>query len=330
LIAGERDPAVLADMARTRMRPKIGELHEALVGRFDEHHAVMARMHLDHVDQRTGIMDRLDAEVDRLMAPFAESATRVMSVPGIAKRSAEVVVSKIGNDMSASRPRSPLLPGPVSVPVMTSPGASVDPAGPARATPRSRRRCARPPGPPHTPATPICRRNTDDSNADSAPKSEGKAILASAHTMIVIVWHILASENTTYQELGADYFERRNDAAARQRYTRPRTRTSRQPSHARARRLRPEFRLRRRPAPPRIEARFGDLQHATAHLNRVLLGDHHDIASKRLWGHRPLELVGRFAGCTPSRRVALIRLAHQTCTTLRPHRCHLQRTARSR
>jgi hypothetical protein len=130
LIAGERDPAVLADIARTRMRPKIGELDEALVGRFDEHHAVMARMHLDHVDQRTGIMDRLDAEVDRLMAPFAESATRVMSVPGIAKRSAEVVVSEIGNDMSASRPRSPLLPGPVSVLVMTSPGASVDPAGP--------------------------------------------------------------------------------------------------------------------------------------------------------------------------------------------------------
>jgi transposase len=50
LIAGERDPRVLADMARTRMRPKIGELRQALVGRFDDHHAVMARMHLDHID----------------------------------------------------------------------------------------------------------------------------------------------------------------------------------------------------------------------------------------------------------------------------------------
>lgn len=47
LIAGERDPEVLADMALTRMRPKIGDLREALVGRFDDHHALLARMHLD-------------------------------------------------------------------------------------------------------------------------------------------------------------------------------------------------------------------------------------------------------------------------------------------
>jgi transposase len=82
LIAGERDPRVLADMARTRMRPKIGELRQALVGRFDDHHAVMARMHLDHIDQLDEMVGRLDAEVDRLMAPFAEQASRVLSVPG--------------------------------------------------------------------------------------------------------------------------------------------------------------------------------------------------------------------------------------------------------
>lgn len=48
-------------------------------------------------------------------------------------------------------------------------------------------------------------------------KSEGKAIFAVAHPMIVIVWH-LRHENTNYAELGADYFDKRNDAAARQRY----------------------------------------------------------------------------------------------------------------
>ena len=49
-------------------------------------------------------------------------------------------------------------------------------------------------------------------------KSESKAIFAVAHTMIVIVWHILASQTATYDDLGSDYFERRNDTAARQRY----------------------------------------------------------------------------------------------------------------
>ena len=48
-------------------------------------------------------------------------------------------------------------------------------------------------------------------------KSEGKAIFAVAHTMIVIVWHLLHN-NTTYQELGPDYFDKRNDGQARQRY----------------------------------------------------------------------------------------------------------------
>ncbi len=99
LIAGERDPEVLADMALTRMRPKIPELREALVGRFDEHHAVLARMHLDHIDELTRIEARLDEQVNRLMAPFAEAATRLLSIPGVGKRVAEVIVAEIGVDM---------------------------------------------------------------------------------------------------------------------------------------------------------------------------------------------------------------------------------------
>ena len=99
LIAGERDPEVLAEMAKTRMRPKIPELREALVGRFDEHHAMLARMHLDHMDHLRGIEARLDAEVDTLMAPFDEAATRLLTIPGIGKRVAEVVVAEIGVDM---------------------------------------------------------------------------------------------------------------------------------------------------------------------------------------------------------------------------------------
>jgi transposase len=51
LIAGERDPKVLAEMAKRRMRSKIPELNLALEGRFGEHHARMARLHLDHIDQ---------------------------------------------------------------------------------------------------------------------------------------------------------------------------------------------------------------------------------------------------------------------------------------
>jgi transposase len=82
------------------MRPKIPELRKALVGRFDDHHALLARMHLDHIDHLAEMVARLDDEVDRLMAPFAEHARRLMSVPGVGKRTVEVVVSEAGVDMS--------------------------------------------------------------------------------------------------------------------------------------------------------------------------------------------------------------------------------------
>jgi transposase len=89
-------------MALTRMRPKIPELREALVGRFDDHHAVLARLHLDHIDELTQTEARLDKEVDRLMAPFDEAATRLVTTPGVGKRVAEVVVAEIGTDMGRS------------------------------------------------------------------------------------------------------------------------------------------------------------------------------------------------------------------------------------
>ncbi len=64
LIAGDRDPAALADLAKRRLRSKIPELTEALTGRFTEHHAFLARVHLDLIDQHTA-RDRRAHRADR-------------------------------------------------------------------------------------------------------------------------------------------------------------------------------------------------------------------------------------------------------------------------
>src|SRR5690349_20352330 len=61
---GARDEEAMADIALTRMRPKIGELRLALEGRFDGHHGLLLRMHLDHMDHLTGMVDAIDNEVD--------------------------------------------------------------------------------------------------------------------------------------------------------------------------------------------------------------------------------------------------------------------------
>ncbi len=218
LIAGERDPMVLADMARTRMRPKIGELREALVGRFEDHHALMARLHLDHINELDVLVGRLDQEIDTLMAPFGEPATRVMSVPGIAKRSAEVIVSEIGVDMSR-------FPTPQHLASWAGLCPGHDESAGKRHSGRARKgngalraaMCEAAWAAAHTRDTYLAAQYRRFKRRFGA-RSETKAIFAVAHTMIIIVWHVLASDDATYSELGADYFDRRNDAEARQRY----------------------------------------------------------------------------------------------------------------
>lgn len=217
LIAGERDPEVLAEMALTRMRPRIGVLREALVGRFNEHHGLLLRMHLDHVDELTRMEARLDGEVDRLMAPFDEAATRLLSIPGVGKRVAEVIVAEIGVDMSRF-PTAKHLASWVGLCPGHHESAGKRRSGRARkGNPALRSAMCE--------AAWAAAHGKDNYLAAQfrrfkrrfGTKGETKAIFAVAHTMIVIVWHLLANA-CTYDELGADFFERRIDTEARRRH----------------------------------------------------------------------------------------------------------------
>ena len=82
LVKGQRDPAVLADLAKRRLRAKIPALTEALTGRFGEHHAFLARMHLDVIDQRTRQIAELSARIEVVMEPFRSFADLIRTIPG--------------------------------------------------------------------------------------------------------------------------------------------------------------------------------------------------------------------------------------------------------
>ena len=99
LIAGERDPAVLAGLARGVMRKKIPELEMACDGRFTGSHAQMCRLHLDAYDHLTTKIAGLDALVAEAAAPFAALIARLVTIPGIGQRTAEVMVAETGGDM---------------------------------------------------------------------------------------------------------------------------------------------------------------------------------------------------------------------------------------
>jgi transposase len=100
LIGGETEPDRLADLARRRLRVKIPQLKRALYGRVTEHHRFMLRTLMDHVHHLDELIDRLDHRIAAVMSPFDQAVERLVTIPGINRRAAEVIVAEIGVDMS--------------------------------------------------------------------------------------------------------------------------------------------------------------------------------------------------------------------------------------
>jgi transposase len=216
LIAGQRDPVVLAELAKTRMRPKIAELRLALEGGFDDHHALMLRLHLEHVDQLTAAIDNLDGEVDRLIRPFSEQHRRLTTIPGVGKRTAEVIIAEIGVDMSRF-PTAGHLASWAGMCPGNHESAGKRRSGKARKGDAALRAA-------------LCESAWVVSRTNGylgslyrhlhrrfGKKGEAKAAFAVGHAILVIVWHLLRDERD-YEDLGADLLDRRNDAEARKRY----------------------------------------------------------------------------------------------------------------
>jgi transposase len=100
LIAGERDPAVLAEMARTAMRRKIPALHEAFTGHFDDHHRFLLAQMLGRIDGLDADIARIEEEIETMIAPFAQAAERLDEIPGIGPVTAAIIVAEVGLDVS--------------------------------------------------------------------------------------------------------------------------------------------------------------------------------------------------------------------------------------
>ena len=100
LIQGTTDPEVLADLAKGRLRAKIPALREALEGRFDHLHAVWIGAILAHVDFLDEQIAALTETIGEQIAPFEKAVELLCTIPGVQRRTAEVIVAEIGVDMS--------------------------------------------------------------------------------------------------------------------------------------------------------------------------------------------------------------------------------------
>ena len=231
LIAGERDPRVLAGLARGRMRGKHDALVEALTGRFDDHHAELARILLDQIDSLTGQIARLTSRIEQVIAaipaaqgvdpdgttgpgsglvegaPVLPAIDRLGQITGIGRDAAQTIIAEIGLDMT----RFP------------TPGHLVSWA---KLSPRTIQSGARSRSGRTGKGNPYLKGTLGEAAAAAARtdtflgeryrrivKRRGKlkALVAVARSILVTIWHLLANPDERFHDLGAGYYASRTD-----------------------------------------------------------------------------------------------------------------------
>ena len=231
LIAGERDPEVLASLARGRMRSKHDRLVQALTGKFDGHHAELARMLLDQIDALSAQIGKLTTRIEELItaipaaqgvdadgssgpaagrgegAPVLPAVDRLDEVTGIGREAAQVIIAEIGLHMA----------------VFPTPGHLVSWA---KISPRTVQSGARNRAGHTGKGNPYLKGILGEAAAAAGKtdtflgeryrrlarrRGKLKALVAIARSILVIVWHLLADRATRYHDLGAGFYASRID-----------------------------------------------------------------------------------------------------------------------
>jgi transposase len=218
LIAGQRDPQVLAELARARMRVKIPRLEEAFaglpLGTFDDHHRFLLSRMLTRIDAVSADIAAVEAEIGDHLAPFADAVARLDEIPGVGPDVAAVIIAEIGLDMS----RFPT-PGHLASWAKFAPGINSS-AGKTKgngSTGHGDRYLARVLG-----EAAVNAGRTDTFLGTryrrlARRRGKKKAIVAVGRSILVIIWHLLADPDTRFRELGADYYDRRVNTLAKRR-----------------------------------------------------------------------------------------------------------------
>ena len=231
LIAGERDPKVLAGLARGKMKAKRAALIEALTGKFDDHHAELARMLLDQIDALTAQIGALTTRIEELIAaiPAAQGVdadgttgpgagtgpdaarlnaiTRLDEVPGISAHGAQIVLAEIGLDMARFPTPGHLVSWAKLCPRTIQSGAKNRSGKSGKGNPYLK-------GILGEIATAAAKTDTflgERYRRIVKRRGKLKALVAVARTILVIIWHLLADPAARYHDLGAGYYASRID-----------------------------------------------------------------------------------------------------------------------
>ena len=214
LAAGTTDPDVLADLAKGRLRAKLPALRQALVGRFRRHHAFLVSELLAHLDYLEEAIERLSARIEEQLRPFAEAVAPLDAIPGVNQRTIEGIVAELGLDLSVFPSDRHLVSW-----AGLCPGHHESAGKHKSGTPRKGNRWLRATLVEAALAAVRVKESRLAARYRRIMRHRGhkKAVVAVAHTILVIVYHML-KHGVPYHELGAAYLDQRERERATRRH----------------------------------------------------------------------------------------------------------------
>jgi len=213
LVAGERDPKVLAQLAKRRLRAKTAALEEALRGFFTDHHAVILRMMLDNIDRLGAQIAALDTTIEAAVAPFARQVAQLDEVTGIGVTAAQELIAEIGVDMGRFASAAHLVSWAKFCPQVHESAGKTKPKGRGKGNPWLA----------GTVGNIVATAARTDSFLGARyrrianRRGKQKAMVATGNSVLVIVYHLLGDPEARFSDLGADHYTTRIDKQRRAR-----------------------------------------------------------------------------------------------------------------
>jgi len=206
IIAGQASPAEMAELAKGRMREKRDALAKALEGRVQAHHRFVLTELLCQIDSLEETIARFDKEIEEYCRPFEAAVQLLDTIPGVARATAEIIVSEIGTDMSRF-PSAAHLAAWAGVAPGNNESAGKRRSGKTRKGNKSL-------GAALTQAAQAAAHTKDTYlsalfHRIAARRGKKRAIIAVAHSILVMGYHMIL-RNQPYKELGSNYFDQRD------------------------------------------------------------------------------------------------------------------------
>ena len=204
LIAGQANPAVLADLARASMRGKKSVLQEALTGQFRAHHGYLLRMMLDRVDALTAQIQTLTGRIDEAIAPFARQVAQLDEIPGVGTTGAQEIIAEIGVDMTRIPTAGHLVSWAKFAPRARQSAGKAKPGTTGKGSPWIA-------GTLGEAVIGAARTKTFlGSRYHRLARKRGKqrAIVATGRSILVIAYHLLSDPDARFADLGPDWHDR--------------------------------------------------------------------------------------------------------------------------